>query len=639
MDKYTALYERLSHDDELQGESNSITNQKRILEENAAKYGYYNYRHFTDDGISGTRFDRPGFMEMMTQIELGHIQAVMIKDMSRLGRDYLKVGQVMEIMRQKNVRLIAINDAVDTGKGDDDFLPIRNMMNEWYAKDTSRKIKSVFQAKGRSGRHVASSPPYGYLKDPDDNEHWIIDEEAAQIIRRIYSLTLDGYGPFQICGILEGDKVEIPAVHEQKLGVGLYKSRKLEHPYHWSSSCIVDILTRQEYLGKTANFKTRKHFKDKKSHYVDQSEWVFFDETQEPIIDQETFDNVQRIRQKVKRYPNGWGAPHPLGNVMYCADCGGRLYCHRRDGGAPSAKYSCANYGKQPVGSKCASGHRIDGDIVLQMVSETLRRIYEYAQTDREAFISEMQNIIASQQSQDVKAQRTRLATINNRLEELERLICRIYEDNILGKLPDSRYEIMSRQYEEEKAALDQEANELQKIIGKDVNSGSGARQFLTMLERYESFDNLTPRMVNELIARIEVHEKERKGSPQSRQQVDIYFNFIGQFAVPEEPEDPKVVAAREEERLRQESIKDRRHQNYLKRKARGYYDGERREKACQKARERRERNRQRYPNNHQLTVDEARALEKQEEASMPVSWQEQGYGMADGSSNTSSPM
>lgn len=320
--KLTALYERLSHDDDLMGESNSILNQKQLLSQYAESHELTPYIHFTDDGISGTRFDRPGFISMMDAIKAGQIGTVIIKDMSRLGRDYLMVGQIQEMMRQKQVRLIAINDGHDSLNGDDDFLPFRNIMNEWYAKDTSKKIRSTFKAKGNSGKHVASTTPYGYLKDPEDKNHWIIDEEAAQVVRRIFKMTMDGCGPYQIAKRLTEDQVEIPAVHMARHGAGLWQGRvnEIKDPYAWGSSTVAGILKKREYLGHTVNFKTRKHFKDKKSHYVSEDNWTVFEDTQEAIIDKETFDHVQRIRKNVRRYPDGWGEAHPLTGLMYCAE-------------------------------------------------------------------------------------------------------------------------------------------------------------------------------------------------------------------------------------------------------------------------------------------------------------------------------
>lgn len=329
----TALYERLSRDDELNGESNSISNQKKLLEQYAKEHGFTNLVHFTDDGISGTRFDRPGFLAMMKEVESGKVRTILIKDMSRMGRDYLKVGQYMELLRQKNVRLIAVNENVDSFREDDDFTPFRNIMNEWYARDTSKKIKSTFKAKGKSGKHVASTTPYGYLKDKDDPNVWIVDEEAAVVVRRIFHMTMDGYGPYQIARALKEDKVEIPAVHMAKKDAGLWKGRveEIKDPYGWGSSTVAGILKKREYLGHTVNFKTRKHFKDKKSHYVSEDNWTVFENTQEAIIDQETFDNVQRIRSNVRRYPDGWGEAHPLTGLMYCADCGSKMYVHETE--------------------------------------------------------------------------------------------------------------------------------------------------------------------------------------------------------------------------------------------------------------------------------------------------------------------
>ena len=322
--KITPLYERLSRDDELQGESFSIQNQKSMLESYARQNGFPNPTHFTDDGISGTRFDRPGFTAMMEEVEAGNVEAIIVKDMSRLGRDYLKVGQIMEILRQRGVRLIAINDNVDTAKGDNDMAPFLNIMYEFYARDTSRKIKSVFKAKGMSGKHMTGTVIYGYLWD-EKRENWLVDDEATAVVRRIFALTLEGYGPYQIARQLSREKIEIPSVHLAHYGEGVNQNKAIKDPCGWSSSTVVNILKKREYLGHTVNFKTKKHFKDKKSHYVDESEWTIFENTHEAIIDQETFDNVQRIRSNVKRYPDGWGEAAPLTGLIYCADCGGKM--------------------------------------------------------------------------------------------------------------------------------------------------------------------------------------------------------------------------------------------------------------------------------------------------------------------------
>jgi site-specific DNA recombinase len=351
-EKITPLYERLSQDDELQCESNSISNQKQMLEDFARRNGLPNPTHFTGDGISGTRFDRPGFLAMMEEVEAGRVEAIVIKDMSRLGRDYLKVGQVMEVLRQRGVRLIAINDGVDSLKGDDDFTPFRNIMNEFYARYTSQKIRFVFKSKGMSGKHLTGTVIYGYLWD-EKREHWLVDEEAAEVVRRIFSLTLEGYGPYQIACKLSADRIEIPVVHLAHFNEGVNRSKPVKDPYGWGSSTIMNILKKREYLGHTINFKARKHFKDKKSHYVSEDEWTIFENTHESIIDQQTFDLVQKIRSNVRRYPNGWGEAAPLTGLLYCADCGGKMYVHRTNNGKRISQYICSNYTKVPCGTLC----------------------------------------------------------------------------------------------------------------------------------------------------------------------------------------------------------------------------------------------------------------------------------------------
>ena len=567
-EKITPLYERLSRDDELQGESNSISNQKQMLEDFARRNGLPNPTHFTDDGISGTRFDRPGFLAMMEEVEAGRVEAIVIKDMSRLGRDYLKVGQVMEVLRQRGVRLIAINDGVDSLKGDDDFTPFRNIMNEFYARDTSRKIRSVFKSKGMSGKHLTGTVIYGYLWD-EKREHWLVDEEAAEVVRRIFSLTMEGCGPYQISKLLSEAKVEIPAVHLARFDEGVNRTKPVKDPYGWGSSTIVNILKKREYLGHTVNFKTRKHFKDKKSHYVDESEWTIFENTHEAIIDQETFDNVQRIRGNARRYPDGFGEAHPLTGLMYCADCGGKMYVHRTYNGKRVPQYTCGKYGKYPIGSLCPTQHRIKAEAVLTLIADMLRAIAEYSKNDRAEFIRTVQETQAAQQTADISKKRKRLAAAQKRAGELERLICKIYEDNALGKLPDARYEALDAQYAKEQDALNAEITELEKAVTGYEQSRKSAEKFIALIDKYENFDTLTNTMLNEFVEKILVHERARKGSQDTTQEVEIYFNFVGRYIPP--ALQPVPLTPEEQEELRKkEERKDRLHQNYLRRKANG---------------------------------------------------------------------
>ena len=567
-EKITPLYERLSRDDELQGESNSISHQKQMLEEFARRNNLPNPRHFTDDGVSGTRFDRPGFLAMMEEVEAGRVEAIVIKDMSRLGRDYLKVGQVMEILRQRGVRLIAINDGVDSLKGDDDFTPFRNIMNEFYARDTSRKIRSVFKSKGMSGKHLTGTVIYGYLWD-EKREHWLVDEEAAEGVRRIFSLTMEGYGPYQISKLLSEAKVEIPAVHLARFDEGVNRTKPVKDPYGWGSSTIVSILKKREYLGHTVNFKTRKHFKDKKSHYVDESEWTIFENTHEAIIDQETFDNVQRVRGNARRYPDGFGEAYPLTGLMYCADCGGKMYVHRTYNGKRVPQYTCGQYGKYPIGSLCPTQHRIKAEAVLTLIADMLRTIAEYSRNDRAEFIRTVQETQAAQQTADISKKRKRLAAAQKRAGELERLICKIYEDNALGKLPDARYEALDAQYAKEQDALNAEITELEKAVTGYEQSRKSAEKFIALIDKYENFDTLTNIMLNEFVEKILVHERARKGSQDTTQEVEIYFNFVGRYIPP--ALQPVPLTPEEQEELRKkEERKDRLHQNYLRRKANG---------------------------------------------------------------------
>ena len=567
-EKITPLYERLSRDDELQGESNSISNQKQMLEDFARRNGLPNPTHFTDDGISGTRFDRPGFLAMMEEVEAGRVEAIVIKDMSRLGRDYLKVGQVMEVLRQRGVRLIAINDGVDSLKGDDDFTPFRNIMNEFYARDTSRKIRSVFKSKGMSGKHLTGTVIYGYLWD-EKREHWLVDEEAAEVVRRIFSLTLEGYGPYQIACKLSADRIEIPVVHLARFNEGVNRSKPVKDPYGWGSSTIVNILKKREYLGYTINFKTRKHFKDKKSHYVSEDEWTIFENTHEAIIDQQTFDLVQKIRSNVRRYPNGWGEAAPLTGLLYCADCGGKMYVHRTNNGKRISQYTCSNYTKVPCGTLCLTQHRINESAVLTLVSDTLRAIAEYSRNDRTEFIHTVQETQVAQQSADISKKRRRLATAQKRAGELEKLICKIYEDNALGKLPDTRYKALDAQYAKEQDTLEIEIAELEKAVTGYEQSQKSAEKFIALIDKYENFDTLTNTMLNEFVEKILVHERSRKGSQDTTQEIEIYFNFLGRYIPPSLQPVPLTTEEQEELRKKEER-KDRLHQNYLKRKASG---------------------------------------------------------------------
>ena len=581
--KITPLYERLSRDDGDDKESNSISTQKNLLEQYAKNNGLPNPTHFTDDGISGTRFDRPGFMAMMEEVEAGNVECIVIKDMSRLGRDYLKVGQIMEMLRQRGIRLIAVNDGIDTAQGEDDFLPFRNIMHEFYARDTSRKIKSTFKTKGMSGKHCTGTVIYGYLWD-EKRENWLVDDEAAEVVKSIFRMTMEGFGPYQISQKLSEQKVLIPAAHLAKHGEGVNKNKTFKDIYGWGSSTVVHILKNREYLGHTCNFKTRKHFKDKKSRYVDESEWTIFENTHEAIIDQDTFDNVQRIRGSVRRYPDGWGEAHPLTGLLYCADCGGKMYVHRTNNGKRIAQYTCSQYSKVPVGVLCATQHRINAEVVLTLIADMLKAIAEYSKNDRAQFVKAVTEAQETQRSGDITRKKKRLAVAGKRAAELEKLICKIYEDSILGKLPEARYAALDAQYAKEQGELSEEIKALEAAIDGYEQSQKSADKFIALVEKYENFDTLTTPMLLEFVEKILVNERDRKGSIETTQEVEIFFNFVGRYIPPHFGEVALTPEEQEEIRKR-EARKDRLHQNYLRRKANGKQkEYEERTKASKKA-------------------------------------------------------
>ena len=536
--------------------------QKKYLEDYAVQHGFDNIQHFSDDGYSGTNFNRPAFNFLLTEIEAGRVGTVIVKDMSRFGRNYLQVGFYTEMMfPKKNVRFIAVNNGVDSANpADNDFTPFLNIMNEYYARDTSRKIRSTFQSKGKSGRHLTGTVIYGYLWN-EARDQWLVDPEAAEVVKRIFSMTIDGYGPYQIASKLKSEKVLIPSAYLAQHGEGVNKNKTFKDVYGWGSSTICNILEKREYLGHTINFKTRKHFKDKKSHYVPEDEWTIFENTHEAIIDQQTFDLVQKIRGNVRRYPDGWGEAAPLTGLLYCADCGGKMYVHRTNNGKRISQYTCSQYSKVPVGKLCTTQHRINEDVVLSLVSEMLKAIAEYAKLDRAEFVRVVQEAQSSQQTTEVRKQRTRLATAKQRVSELEVLLCKIYEDNILGKLSDSRYATLDAQYEKEQSELTAEISALEKAVKSYETHEKDADRFIALIDKYENFDKLTIAMLNEFIEKILVHERDRKGSIQTTQEVEIYFNFVGRFVPPAfgevelTPEELEEIRKREERKAQAEEI------------------------------------------------------------------------------------
>ena len=578
--KITALYERLSSDDGTADESNSIQNQKILLEQYAHANGFTNIRHYTDDGISGLRFDdHPSYVRMMEDIENGLVSACLIKDMSRLGRDHIRVGLSMETMRINEVRLIAVTDGVDTSKGDDDFMPFRNIMHEFYAKDSSKKVKAAYRAKGMSGKPIASVPVYGYKKHPDNKDFWIIDEEAAAVVRRIFGMVMEGHGLYHICCTLTREKVLAPSYYQAINGTGKWLNRKLPDPYTWNMVTVDRLLKKREYCGDIVNFKTSKHYKDKRGKWNDEKDWVIFESVHEAIIDRVTFENVQRIYKSTKKVrADKNGQHHPLAGLLFCSDCGNKMYIFRegnkgRSEGKPYAQ--CGHYrGSHEVIAHhykplCRVSRRITLESLMEVVRNTIKLVADYAKSDKEGFEKMLRELLAKEQTDEVKAKQKRLIISEKRHAELNTLLNKIYEDNALGRLDTERYDSLSQTYGQEQKALIQEIAELKTDVEKFEDGTTRSRRFTELVNRYTDFTELTSAMIHEFVEKIVVHERPNRFT-ETPQQVDIHFNFIGEFVSPfpdPEPTEEEIVAQKKREREREYNRR-----KYQKRKDNGTY-------------------------------------------------------------------
>lgn len=585
--KITALYERLSRDDDLTGDSNSIINQKKLLEDYAREHGFTNCVHFTDDGWSGANFERPNWKRMIAGIESGEIGYVLVKDLSRVGRDYLQVGFYTEVMfREKGVHFIAISNGVDSERRESaEFAPFLNIMNEWYVRDTSRKITTVLKARGMSGKaHTTNRCCYGYKKSADNPDKWIIDEEAAEVVRRIFNMCLNGKGPYQIARELAEDKVERPEYYLGIRGRGVNtKSFDMEHPYMWRGGTVKTILTRMEYTGCTVNFRTKKEsYKDKRPTKVDSSEWIIFEDTQEPIIDKHTWETVQKLLDTPRR-KGVFEENNPLTGKVFCADCGAKMYHHRNAQGiwkknyfkagemiyhAPEDRYDCSNNirGRQRYEKLCCS-HSITTKALETLVLETIKRTCDYAVENEAEFREKVCSISEEQQGELSVRLEKRLAQKQKRVSEINRLIKKLYEDNISGKLNDKRFNTMLSDYESELEALEEDIErdnaELEGMCAKKTD----VDVFMELVKKHMAFDELTPAILNEFVDKIMVYKAVGSGANRM-QDVDIYLNYIGRFVVPE-----VVVELTEEEKLaeakRQEKLEKKRASNrkYMARK------------------------------------------------------------------------
>lgn len=526
-EEITALYCRLSQDDKQEGDSNSIINQKKILKKYALDRGYTNIQFYIDDGVSGTTFNRAGFQSMIADVETGKVKRVIVKDMSRLGRDYLQVGMYTEIFfPEHDVHFIAVNDGVDSNQEDNEFTPFRNIINEWYAKDTSKKIRAVKRSKGMAGEHIGSHPPYGYMKNPENKKEWIIDEEAAEVVREIFRLCVGGYGPTRIAHILTEREILCPTYYALEKG-GKPRTALPADKYTWNGPVVAKILDRMDYLGHTVNFKTRvKSYKVHKTIYNSPDQWKVFEGTHEAIIDKETFEIVQKIRAG-KRRPTRMGEMPMFSGLLYCADCGRKLSFHRKaDEPAEKHHYLCENYRSNTA--NCTM-HYIRNVVVERIVLENLKEVIQYVSNYEDEFVRMIMDSDMRQRNRELSQKKKRLAEIQKRIGELDTIFQRIYEDNIIGKLSDERFMKMSKRYEDEQHTLQTEADEIQSELQQEEKKSVDVKRFLAIVKKYTDLTELTPEILREFIDKIIVHAPD-KSSGRRLQEIEIIYNHIGEF-------------------------------------------------------------------------------------------------------------
>lgn len=532
-DKITALYCRLSRDDELQGDSNSIKNQKAMLKKYADDNGFRNTEFFVDDGYSGTNFDRPDWQKLMCLINDGKVGTLIVKDMSRLGRDYLKVGMYTEmVFPNADVRFIAINNGVDSNnQTENDITPFINIFNEFYAKDTSRKIRAVFKAKGQSGKPLSTNPPYGYIKDPNDKTHWIVDEQAADVVREIFHLCVQGYGISQIAKDISNRHIMNPTAHAKANNITIPDNGQYAGDYIWGDSTVSHMLSRPEYLGHTVNFKTyRKSYKQKKQLKNDPSEWQIFENTHEAIIDQETFDIVQRIRDGRRRV-TPMGEMPILSGMVFCADCGAKLYQVRHRGWEHSKEYMvCATYRKR--GKDMCTSHQIRNYVIEDFLLDGIKNLTAYVREHENEFLEMVTKKSRADSDLHLHKIQRELEQSESRIKKLDLIIQRLYEDNIEGKISDDRFIKMSENYEKEQKQLESRTSELRKEIANEQNNSANADSFLKLVHKYTDIQELNAETIREFVEKIYVYKAE-KVDGKKIQCLKIVWNCIGDFNPP----------------------------------------------------------------------------------------------------------
>ena len=528
------LYERLSRDDNMDGESYSIGNQKKLLTKVAKEKGYTNLVHFFDDGISGVTMDRPGFADMIQQLEQGKAAAVFVKDLSRLGRNYIEVGRLTEeFFPNHDIRLVAVSDNIDTDEGENELAPIRNLFNEWYARDISKKRRISNKIKGNAGEPMGQ-PPYGYVKDPENPKRWIVDEEAAQVVRRIYRMTLEGVGTEQIAAKLEEDGILTPRAYWHSKGINRPGKVKDLPPTHWNSSSVIKMLSVQEYCGDILNFKTySKSYKNKKRLENDRENWAIFKDVHEPIIERAVFEQVQQKRGKMRKRQAKDGERSMFSGLLVCADCGSNLHFHFNQGNPEIKYFNCSNY-KGNRGT-CGSNHYVRVDFLEQVVLGEIRRLTKYAGLYEDDFLKEVIGHSRQAEETERRLKEKELKSLLARDDELDGLFERIYEDNVSGKLSDDRFVKMSRRYEEEQKELSEKIKKLRSEIEKQSSRATSTDMFVSIVRKYTRARKLTPRMLNELVEKIEVYNAE-KIDGEWVQRLRIHYNCVGEMNIPNEP-------------------------------------------------------------------------------------------------------
>ena len=527
-DKKTALYCRLSRDDGEERESNSITHQKEILTDYVAKHGFRNVEFYIDDGYSGTNFNRPAFQRMMTDIEKGLIETIIVKDMSRLGRDYLKVGVLTEItFADKDIRFIAVNDNVDSESGiENELIPFKNMFNEWLARDTRKKIRAVIRNKGESGKPLVNTPPLGYKKDLTDKNKWLVDEVSAPTVRKIFELCVNGYNPNAIASYLTDNGYDTPKMVYEKQGRRMYRC-DVQAPYLWRRATVRGILRNEVYIGKIVNFKTtRKSYKNKKFIYRDKSEWRVFENHHEPLVDEETFKMAQELTKVRKIERNNYTDINIFAGLLYCGDCGAPVNLHRVKKSRKYDYYLCRRYNK---GSKrMCTQHSIVKTHLETLVQKDIRRVMEEVKTYEAAFAEEYRKSLSKEMAKLQSESKAELRKAIVRAEELNTVIAKLYEDKVLGKLPEERFDALAKKFESEQGELKARAEELQNALAIADDEERNLQEFIKTVKRYTEITELDTEILNSLIERIEIGERMIDADGTRHQQIKIVYKFIG---------------------------------------------------------------------------------------------------------------